>query len=61
MSTAWVWDSAGNVIQIIDRDKNNWKVTLYYYNAINQVVKMGEGEGWDYQDAYNLAMQDISL
>jgi len=61
MSTAIAWDSSGNPIQIIERDKNSWKVTIIYYNAINQPVKMGEGEGWDYQDAYNLAMQDISL
>lgn len=55
------YDSSGNPIQIVEREKTNWKVTIVYYNGGGDPVMIGEGEGWDYHDAYNLAMQDISL
>jgi len=57
----------GNPTQIIERDRTNWKVTLILYSGDGTAsspykpVIIGEGEGWDYRDAYNLAQADMNL
>jgi len=55
------YDENGNPWLIVERDKTNWKVTIILYNGLGSPVLIGEGEGWDYTDAYNLAQADISL
>ena len=57
----------GNPIQIIERDKTSWKVTIILYSGMGTAaspykpVVIGEGEGWCYDDAYNLAQADIGM
>ena len=51
----------GNPWLIVERDKTSYKVTIVYYNGAGDITHIGEGEGWSYEDAYNLAQADISL
>lgn len=52
---------SGNPWLIVERDRTSWRVTIILYNGSNLPVIIGEGEGWDYNDAYNLAQADVSL
>jgi len=51
----------GNPWLIVERDKTNWTVTIILYNGAGDPIFIGEGDGWDYSDAYNLAQADISI
>ena len=55
------YDSSGNPTQIIERIGTSWKVTIIYWNGLGLPIQTGEGEGWSFEDAYSLAISDISL